>query len=308
MENKRLILNNETIKNKIYIIRNQQVMFDFDLAEIYGYSTKDLNRQVKNNLSKFEGTDFMFQITRKELDSLVRCKISTSPNNTIFKGQKGGVRYLPYAFTEQGIYMLMTVLKGDLAIKQSRTLIRLFKSMKEYIINNQPLITHDEALKLALDNRKDIRKIESIMPRMASKDDINCIQNQLDVLNTNFINDDKVKSFIIESNTKFEADIFFKEIFSKANKSLILIDNYISNRTLKLLTYCKSGIEIKIITNCNSNNKDKITKLEYLDFTSEHKEYTYSLINSNNKVHDRFISTQAENQLIFSRLDECREN
>lgn len=88
-------------------------MLDFDLAEIYGYETKNFNRQVKNNIERFEGEDFMFRLTKEEYDNL-RCKNFTS--------RWGGSRYLPYAFTEQGIYLLMTVLKGDLAIKQSRTI------------------------------------------------------------------------------------------------------------------------------------------------------------------------------------------
>ena len=136
---KEIIINTKYLEDKIYIIRGQKVILDRDLAEIYGYSTKTFNQQIKNNIDKFEGDDFMFQLTRKEIDNLVRCnfctspnmpmykgdnndnsvksKILTSPNITYFKGQNGGVRKLPYAFTEQGIYMLMTVLKGPLAIK-----------------------------------------------------------------------------------------------------------------------------------------------------------------------------------------------
>ena len=101
-------------------------MVDFDLAEIYGYSTGAFNRQVKNNAEKFEGDDFMFRITIKELNELVKCKNYISRTANMFKGQFGGTRHLPYAFTESGIYMLMTVLKGDLAVKQSKALIRTF--------------------------------------------------------------------------------------------------------------------------------------------------------------------------------------
>ena len=115
-----VIVTEETIQSKIYIVRGQKVMLDVDLAEIYGYETKNFNRQVKNNKAKFDGDDFMFQLTKDEWENL-RCKNFTS--------SWGGSRYLPLAFTEQGIYMLMTVLRGDLAIKQSRALIRTFKQM-----------------------------------------------------------------------------------------------------------------------------------------------------------------------------------
>lgn len=113
-------INETTLQSKIYLVRGQKVMLDVDLAEIYGYETKNFNRQVKNNKAKFEGDDFMFQLTKDEWENL-RC------NN--FTSSWGGSRYLPLAFTEQGIYMLMTVLRGDLAIKQSRALIRTFKQM-----------------------------------------------------------------------------------------------------------------------------------------------------------------------------------
>ena len=112
-----VLINEETIQNKIYVIRGQKVMLDVDLAEIYGYETKNFNRQVKNNCQKFEGDDFMFQLTDEEVDELLRCK-----NCTLNRGDGRGkhVKYNPYAFTEQGIYMLMTVLRGELATKQSR--------------------------------------------------------------------------------------------------------------------------------------------------------------------------------------------
>ncbi|MGX8703434.1 MAG: ORF6N domain-containing protein, partial [bacterium] len=123
-----MIVDEESLRNKIYVIRNQQVMLDFDLAEIYGYQTSKLNEQVRNNAERFEGEDFMFQLTKEEFENLMsKNRISSW----------GGRRKLPHAFTEQGIYLLMTVLRGDLAIQQSRTLVRLFKRMKDYIIENQ---------------------------------------------------------------------------------------------------------------------------------------------------------------------------
>lgn len=127
------IVSEETIQNKIYSVRGYKVMLDVDLAEIYGYETKNFNRQVKNNMTKFEGDDFMFQLTKDEWENL-RCKNFTS--------SWGGSRYLPLAFTEQGIYMLMTVLRGELAIRQSRALVRTFKKMKDYIWGNRAARIH----------------------------------------------------------------------------------------------------------------------------------------------------------------------
>ena len=131
-------LNEETIKSKIYEIRGQKVMLDFELAEIYGYSTKAFNQQVKNNIEKFDN-DFRFQLTKEEMSQILKSKKLTS--------SWGGIRKLPYAFTEQGIYMLMTVLKGDLATKQSIALIDTFKRMNDYI-NSNSLIGVNEVIKL----------------------------------------------------------------------------------------------------------------------------------------------------------------
>ena len=122
-----IIVDERSLRDKIYTIRGQQVMLDFDLAEIYGYSTSAFNQQVSRNIDRFD-EDFMFQLTKDEYQILISQNVISS---------WGGRRKMPNAFTEQGIYMLMTVLKGELAIRQSKTLIRLFKSMKDYIIENQ---------------------------------------------------------------------------------------------------------------------------------------------------------------------------
>lgn len=108
MEAKAELMAVDNIRNRVYIIRGQQVMLDYDLAEIYGYEVKNLNQQVKRNIARFP-EDFMFQITKSELDSM-KSQIVTS--------SWGGNRKLPYAFTEQGIYMLATVLRGELAEQQ----------------------------------------------------------------------------------------------------------------------------------------------------------------------------------------------
>ena len=89
----------EVIKNKIYVVRGQKVMLDFDLAELYGYETRSFNQQVKRNIEKFP-SDFMFQLTKDEIDEIMMSQIVISPNNNYFSGQRGGTRKLPYAFTE----------------------------------------------------------------------------------------------------------------------------------------------------------------------------------------------------------------
>ena len=113
----------QMIQRKIYEIRGQRVMLDFDLAELYGIETKYLKRSVKNNIRRFP-PDFMFELTKEEFDSL-RCNFSTS--------KRGGIRYMPFAFSEHGVAQLSAVLNSDIAIEVNIQIIRTFVAMRQWI-------------------------------------------------------------------------------------------------------------------------------------------------------------------------------
>ena len=162
MENEIVIQNAEQLKDKIYEIRDVQVMLDSDLAEIYGYSTKAFNQQVKNNIEKFD-EDFMFQLTKEETDFL-RSKFLTANISSM-------TRSLPYAFTEQGVYMLMTVLKGELATKQSKILVRLFKQMKDYVVENQQIVSQRDFLRLSLQTADNAQNLVMFRQKLNEIDD-----------------------------------------------------------------------------------------------------------------------------------------
>ena len=171
-ENREIVVIDETtMKSKIYYIRGQKVMLDFELAEIYGYETRAFNQQVKRNNEKFDD-DFMFQLTDDEVDELSRSQNVTLNRGT---GRGSNIKYKPYVFTEQGIYMLMTVLRGELAVKQSKALIRMFKQMKDFIVENQDFITSKELLQIAVQtnqNTKDIATINNKISTLATKEDL----------------------------------------------------------------------------------------------------------------------------------------
>ena len=154
MEGTKELITTDAIRSKVYILRGQQVMLDQDLAEIYGYQVKNLNQQVKRNLTRFP-EDFMFQLTKEEVE-LVKSQFVTSRNINYFEGQEGGRRKLPHAFTEQGIYMLATVLRGELAEQQSIFIMRTFREMRHYIKVNY-LIRNKTIDKLAYGGSRDIR-------------------------------------------------------------------------------------------------------------------------------------------------------
>ena len=199
-------LDEKTIESLICVTRRQKVMLDFELAKIYGYETKRFNEQVKNNIERFD-EDFRFQITKEEYDLILRSKKSAAQNWTV--GNKGGRTSLPYAFTEQGIYMLMTVLKGDLAIKQSKALIRMFKNMKDYLVENNNLLTQIDYINLF--------KLMNI-----NSERIELLEQEFKVFSKN-IN----QHYLILNGEKIEADIAYQEIYKTAQKSIYIIDDYI---------------------------------------------------------------------------------
>ena len=264
------VINEKSIKDKIYFIRGKEVMIDSDLASIYGYTTKAFNQQVKKNIGKFD-EDFMFQLADTEVQELSRSKILTSMQT---KGIKGGRTYLPYAFTEQGIYMLMTVLKGEKATEQSKALIRIFKKMKDFIIEHDGnLVSYDDILKLSLQTNENTKDIKEIRKEM--KD-----------INDKLSNHNKFKEILILNNKRVESDNIYSEIYSLAKKSIYIIDDYINLKTLALLKEISSKINIIIFSD---NVGNKLHKLEYDDFIKDYPNINIKFITTNNKVHDRYI-------------------
>jgi phage regulator Rha-like protein len=121
----------EFIEKRIFLIRGQKVMLDTDLAELYGVSTKRLNEQVRRNLNRFP-LDFMFQLNEEETETL-RSQFATS------KTGRGGRRYFPFVFTEQGVTMLSTVLNSDRAIEVNIAIMRVFVRLRELIADRKEL-------------------------------------------------------------------------------------------------------------------------------------------------------------------------
>ena len=270
-----VVINEDTIKNRIYYIRNQKVMLDFELAEIYGYTTTRFNEQVKNNSEKFDD-DFMFQLTKSEFENLISKKSTSS---------WGGRRKLPYAFTEQGIYMLMTVLKGELAVKQSKALIRMFKQMKDFIIENQDFIGSKELVQIAIQTNKntnDIARIDSKINTLATKEDLKKVMD-------NFIDPNTYKHFLLMNGDKIEADVAYTKIYKSAKKSIYVIDNYIGLKTLELLRAARDNIQI-IVFSDNVKNKDMLTKNILDDFRKDYPNINLKLKIAGKKYHDRYIA------------------
>lgn len=260
MENEISILEEKSIRSKIHVIRGQQVMLDFDLAEIYGYSTKAFNQQVKNNIERFDD-DFRFQLTKDEVNEFLRSKKLTLEQGKYSK-------YLPYAFTEQGIYMLMTVLKGDLAVTQSKMLIRTFKEMKHFIQNNSHIFAE-------LDNIKNHLQ-ESDLHHKETDIKIKELFSLMDKYNV------KETQGIFFQGQIFDAYAKFESFLAAAKKEIILIDNYVDLTILQRLAKKKKGVNVTIYT-------DPKTKLTTQDVQTFNAQYPTLTLNYTTKTHDRFL-------------------
>ena len=289
---------NNYIQSIIYTVRGQKVMIDSDLAAIYGYETKAFNQQVKNNIQKFDD-DFRFQLTKEEYHEILKSKILTLktnktisfPDNNEREGflrsnfltlelQQGKYsKYLPHAFTEQGIYMLMTVLKGELAVRQSKALIRTFKEMKDFIIDNKSLIGNRELLQLSMQTTKNTEDIAEIKRNMATRAELSRVIHD-------FTDPQTRREYLILNGESFDANIAYSKIYASAQKSVFVIDNYIGVKTLELLKNAPQNVAVTIFSD---NAGHRLSKSDYDDFANQFPQVNISFIKTCGIFHDRYI-------------------
>ena len=289
------IIDERTIHDKIYEVRGVKVMLDFELAEIYGYETKNFNRQVKNNAARFEGDEFMFQLTKSEFEEILRCKNFTS--------SWGGPRYLPHAFTEQGLYLLMTVLRGELAIRQSRALVMAFKAMKDYIIVNQPLASQRDYLRLSMqttENTEAIRNVQAMIQEqqrlLMKHDDLlagaleeigeTVKRSEISSVLLQFKDPDAPQEYLLLNNEPAKADETYISIYAQAKKTVFIVDNYINIKTLRQLQSVRNNVSVTVFSD-NLNHNLHLS--DYKDFQTEYPNIPVLLYKTGGIMHDRFI-------------------
>ena len=281
------LLTLDDICNRVYTIRGQRVMLDCDLAEIYGYEVKRLNEQVKHNLSRFP-EDFMFQLSEAEMENL-RSNFST----TNFKTKS---RVLPRAFTEQGIYMLATVLRGELAEQQSIFIMRAFREMRHYIRENRQFVSQAEMRFTSARISEMSIQIASISDKQRKTEaDLEDIHRSIDALSENFVTEKDIKNFVIYKGQKFEADVAYIDIYRQAQNSIYVIDDYMNVKSLQLLSQKQQGVEVIIFTENGHGRNGFLTNAIIKDFE---KQYPPLKIKGNPDCHDRWIildcGTEAE--------------
>lgn len=275
----------DNICNRVYVIRGKQVMLDYDLAEIYGYEVKRLNEQVKRNITRFP-EDFMFQLTKDEIpEDFSKSQIATLNENGDRRGTN--IKKLPFAFTEQGIYMLATVLRGELAEQQSIFIMRAFREMRHYIKQNQQFVTQSEM-------RLVTAKVSEISVQVAGVVDwknkaenrFDSIQRSIDTLNENFVSDKDFKNYVIYKGQKFEADAAYIDIYQQAKKNIYVVDDYVNTKTLQLLSQKEAGVEVVLFTENGHGKRGFLTTAVVNDFIQE---YPPLRIKPNSDCHDRLI-------------------
>ena len=294
------LINEDLLKSRIYTIRGVKVMLDADLAEIYGYSTKDFNRQVKNNIEKFD-EDFRFRLKKEEYYEILRCKFCTLGSDEvsdpllILRSEKPTLehgkyaKYLPYAFTEQGIYMLMTVLKGEQATAQSKALIRLFKQMKDYIAAENAPDVSAGMVALATQtsqNTRDIAEIATDVRTLSNKVERN--ESFLQKVMANLVDPSTFKHFLILNGQRLEADVAYTQIYSMAKKSVLIVDDYLDVKTLDLLRCVAKGVFIKIFS--EQHGHTRLTGSMLADFRAARPDVELGDVRATGNIfHDRYI-------------------
>ncbi len=241
------------MKNIIREIRGRQVILDADLARLYGVETKVLNQAVKRNIERFP-EDFMFQLTREEI---LRSQFVTSKVDD----NRGGSRYLPYAFTEQGIAMLSGILRSPTAIEVNIRIMRAFVEMRHLITDNANVFSRINTLEqrqLVAENKID--QVFSILER----------------------NDNAPKQGIFFEGQIYDAYNFASELICSAKKSIVLIDNYVDNAVLTMLDKRSAYVSAHIVTS-------RINHTLQLDLERHNAQYPPITISCYTKAHDRFL-------------------
>lgn len=243
----------DIIKTKIYTIRGLQVMLDRDLAELYGVETRVLNQAVKRNMERFP-EEFMFQLTKEETENWMSQIV-------ISNKERMGIRKMPFVFTEQGVSMLSAVLKSEIAVSISIKIIKSFVEMRKFISSNALIFQRLDSLEQKQFKIDD--KVEAILSAIEDKSI-------------------KPKQGIFYDGQVYDAYIFVSDLIKSANDSIVLIDNYIDDTVLTLL----SKREVKVKATIYTKN---ITKQLELDLQKYNAQYPNIELKKFDSSHDRFL-------------------
>lgn len=276
----------EQIESLILTIRGKQVMLDRDLARLYGVETKRLNQQVQRNIERFP-EDFMFRLTKEEFDGL-RSQFATSnaylsdlKSQIVISNKRGGQRYLPYAFTENGIAMLSGVLRSPMAIATNIHIMRAFNAMRHFIGSQAQVFQRLEVVErnqLALTTQvaENNKKLEEVFRRLDDRSE-------------------NPEKGIFYDGQIFDAYTFINERIREAKKRIVLIDNYVDDSVLTMLDKRNEGVDAVIYTK-------NISRQLSLDFEKHNAQYSPIEVKQFDRAHDRFLCIDDTVYLIGASL------
>jgi len=254
--------NDDFIKSRIFTIRGVQVMLDRDLAALYGVEVKYLNRQVKRNIERFPA-DFMFPLSKEEC---LRCQIVT-----LNEGRGQHLKYMPYAFTENGIAMLSGILRSHTAIEINIKIMRVFNAMRRMLSSIAPILA-----RIAETER---RQLED---RTKQQSDQQRNEERFDTIFKAMDGGDFPPQKVFFEGKHYDAYSFAKKLIRKATKSIVLVDGYCDDVTLDVLAAKRGGANVTIATVA----KTPITKTAIEKFNKQNPTLT---VKTTGVFHDRFL-------------------
>ena len=253
------------IEERIFTIRGKQVMLDRDLAQLYGVETKVLNQAVRRNIERFPGS-FMFKLNKEEFEELVTIcdRLIPLKHSTV----------LPFAFTEQGVSMLSAVLRSTTAIQVSIKIMESFVKMRQYITMDSHLFKRMNSLEMRLSDTE--TQVANIIKTISS------------------INDNPRQGIFFDGQV-FDAYAFVAGLVRKAERRIVLIDNYIDDTVLTLLDKRAEGVEAAVYTG-------RISQQLQLDIEKHNAQYPPVEVRTFAKAHDRFLIVDDEVYLIGASI------
>ena len=260
MDNKLGTIDNIDIQGLIYTIRERQVMLDSDVALLYKYETRSMNQTVKRNIKRFSER-FCFRLTKDEYEEILLKRPNNSSQIVMSSTYKHrGISYLPYVFTEQGISMLSPLLHSEIAVQVSINIMDAFVAMRKFMMSNAPIL----------------ERLTNVEYKLLEHDkNFNKLFNELQ-------KDKNFKQKLFFEGQIYDSYSLIIDIIKKAKVKIVVIDNYIDDSILEMLTKKNKNVEVVILTSEKSN----ISKLDVQKFN---KEYPVLKIAKSDKFHDRFI-------------------
>ncbi len=258
------IYNKEKIRSMIYKVRGKQVIMDSDVARLYHTETRNINQTVKRNIERFPER-FCFRLTWDEFKNLKSQFVTSSLES---KNDYGGRRKLPLVFTEQGIAMISSLIRSEIAIKTSINIMDAFIEMRKFISNNTNMLNRLTTVEYKLLEHD--KKFDEVF---------NELQNN---------KEEKVTSKIFYNGQIYDAYSLIIKIIKEAKEKILIIDNYIDDTILEMLSKKNKGVEVVILTSNNCN----LTKLDIQKFN---KQYPTLKLSKTSIFHDRFIVIDNKN-------------